>query len=509
MNVLDRVIAALSPERGLARARARAAIQIVMNYKAATPGKRGSSWRRSSSDADAASSKRNLLAFVARDMIRNSPFAARAQMVIANNVVGDGIVWKVQTRSKSKPMQKRLRDILRQHFDTTEIDADGRQNLYGLQRLALNTIIDSGEVLIRRRRRSRSDGFALPFQLQVMEPDFIDTSRDGLVTGVAQGNTVREGIEYNGIGQRVAYWLFPEHPGTDRLGARIYTSRRVPASEILHIYRQDRPGQMRGVSWFAPVALAIQDLADAQDAHLMRQKIAACFAGFRVAPEGDLVGDAANKDANGDDNPGGLNSIQPGRIQNLRPGEDIKFSTPPSVDGFDGFSKLVMQSAAAGLGVTYEALTGDLSNVNFSSARMGRMEMDRNVSSWQWLMLIPQMLQPIARWTLEALPQASGVQLPRDLELVWVPPHRMMVDPNREIAALRDKVKAGFASRQGVVRELGFDPEDLTAEQIEDMESCTATGLRFDSDVHFQTQFAGSGGEAARLPGPNNGENNE
>ncbi len=506
MNLLDRVIAQLSPRRGLDRARARAALDLVMNYRATTTGKRGSSWRRASSDADAASSRRNVLAYVARDMIRNSPFAARAQSVIANNVIGDGIVWKIQTDAKAKPIRKRLSAVLKRHFDTTDVDADGRQNLYGLQRLALNTIIDSGEVLVRRRRRRLGDGLALPFQLQVMEPDFIDTARDGLVAGVPEGNYVREGIEYNQIGQRVAYWLFPEHPGTNRPGARIYTSRRVPASEILHIYRQDRPGQMRGVSWFAPVALAIQDLADAQDAHLMRQKIAACFAGFRVAPEDDRIGDAANKDANGDDNPAGLNSISPGRIQNLRPGEDIKFSSPPGVDGFDAFAKMVLQSAAAGLGITYEALTGDLSNVNFSSARMGRMEMDRNVSSWQWLMMVPQMMQPIGRWTLEALQQVAAVQVPRDLELAWVPPHRMMVDPNREIAALRDKVKAGFASRQGVVRELGFDPEDITAEQIEDMAICVATGLRFDSDVNFQSQFAGDGG---RAPATTNGDQNE
>lgn len=489
MNILDRVIAALDPRRGLARVRARAALDVIMSYKAATAGKRGSSWRRSNSDADAASGRRSILAFVARDMIRNSPFAVRAQTVIANNVVGDGITWKVMTEAKSKPNLKRLRAVLKQHFDTTDIDADGRHNLYGLQRLALNTVVESGEVLIRRRRRRLSDGLGVPFQLQVMEPDYIDASRDGLVAGVPEGNIVKEGIEYNTIGQRVAYWLFPDHPGTATRLKGNYTSRRVLASEILHIYRQDRPGQMRGVSWFAPVAMALQDLSDAQDAHLMRQKIAACFAAFRVAPEEERVGDPANKDALGEDNPGGLNSLQPGRIQNLKPGENIVFSSPPGVDGFDAFGRMVLQSAAAGLGITYEALTGDLSNVNFSSGRMGRMEMDRNVSSWQWLMLVPQMMQPISLWTIEALTQVASVQVPRDLQLGWVPPHRIMVDPSREIAALRDKVKAGFASRQGVVRELGFDPEDLLMEQIEDMETCKDTGLRFDSDVSFQGQF--------------------
>jgi lambda family phage portal protein len=494
MNLLDRMIAAVSPQRALSRIRARVALDVMMNYHAATNGKRGASWRRTSADADAASGKRQVLAFVARDMVRNTPFATRAQAVIANNVVGDGIIWKLQSGAKRGP--EALRRVLKAHFDTTAIDADGRQNLYGLQRLVMNGIVDSGEMLIRRRRRSRRDGLPLPFQLQVMEPDFIDTTRDGLVAGAGEGNTVREGIEYDGIGRRVAYWLYPEHPGARVRLTGTYVSRRVPASEILHIYRQDRAGQMRGVTWFAPVALAMQDMADAQDAQIMRQKIAACFAAFRTSPEDEQVGDPANRNAAGQDDPAGLSSMIPGRIQNLRPGEDIKFSAPPAVDGYDEFTRNVLRSAAAGLGMTYEALTGDLSRVNFSSARMGRMEMDRNVSAWQWLMMIPQMMQPIADWTMEAIDVAGDIRRPKGVELVWVPPHRMLVDPAREIPALADKVRAGFASRQGVVRELGYDPEELLEEQIEDRAVCAVHDLRFDSDVHFGT------GAPAVLPDP-------
>ena len=64
--------------------------------------------------------------------------------------------------------------------------------------------------------------------------------------------------------------------------------------------------------------------------------------------------------------------------------------------------------------------------------------MDRNVTAWQWLMLIPQMLQPIGQWMLEAW----RLESPRravPVRLDWVPPNRMMVDPNRELSALRDK----------------------------------------------------------------------
>ena len=466
-NPIDTLLRELFPQRALTRARARIALDAMMHYEAATTTHRGKSWRPVPSDADGAAVYRARLTYVVRDMIRNTPFAARARQVVTNNVVGDGIIPKIV--AKDATIEAEAMALVSAHLDTTAIDADGRNNLYGLQQLAMGTVFDSGEVLIRRRRRLMSDGLPLPFQIQILEPDFIDAWRSGTLRG---GNEIRDGIEYDGIGRRVAYYLHSEHPGATFRTRMRNMSRRVPASEILHIYRQDRPGQMRGVTWLAPVALSLQDLHDHQDAQLMRQKIAACFAAFRVTP------DDGNDSANIGD------TIIPGRIQNLAPGEDIRFAVPPGVEAYDEFTKAVLRSAAAGIGVTYEALSGDLSGVNFSSARMGRMEMDRNVSSWQWLLMIPQMLQPIGSWFIEAAGIALARQFkPGDITVGWVPPHRALVDPTREIPALRDKVRAGFASRQSVVRELGFDPDEVTREIVRDNEMADEHKLSFDSDA--------------------------
>lgn len=478
MSLIDRAIAGLSPAWAYRRAQARAALNVLAHYDAATTGNRGASWKRSSSDADGAAGNRARIAFTGRDMMRNTPLALRAQQVIVNNVIGDGIIWKVNggTDRRKKALQKALKT----HFDTTAIDADGRSNLYGLQRLVKNAVVADGEVLLRRRRRSNRDGLALPFQIEVLEIDHLDTARDGVLGYIGAEGEVREGIEYDAIGRRIAYWLFPRHPGAMTTWRGGLESKRVLATEIIHIYRQDRPKQMRGVSWFAPVALALQDLADGQDAQIMRQKIAACFAAFRIAPEADY---AASTTETAD--VAGLGTLVPGRIQNLAPGEDIRFSAPPAVDGYDTFTRLVLQTVASGMGITYEALSGDLSKVNFSSGRMGRMEMDRNVSAWQWLLMIPQMMQPLAAWALEAWALGNGLRPDDDMEIQWVPPHRMLVDPAREIVALRDEVKAGFASRQGQIRRLGYDPEDILAEQIADRAQSETYHLRFDSDIHF------------------------
>lgn len=470
MNMLDRVIAQFAPGVAAERMRNRLILQaMTMRYDAATSGNRGGSWHKSRADADNAARQRDRLAFVARDMVRNTAFAGRAKQVIANNVVGDGIIPKVMVKG-SKAKAEALQMAIEAHFDTTAIDVHGRQNLYGLQRLAVDTVVESGEVLVMRHRRSRTDGFALPFQIEVMEPDFFVEDRDGLLPS---GGEVRDGIEYNAAGQRTHYHLYEQHPGAMKNLKASSAVRRVPASEVLHIYRQDRPGQMRGVSWFAPVAMLMQDQADMQDAQLMRQKIAACFAAFRHLPEAETPAQTEERAAG---------TLVPGRIESLLPGEEITFSTPPAATGYDEFSRNTYRAVAAGMGITYEALTGDLSNVNFSSARMGRAEMNRNVSGWQWLMMVPQFLQPLALWAIEGFQLLNG-PLPKGSHLTWVPPYRELVDPTREIPALVDKIRAGLASRHGTIRELGFDPEKIDAELKAEMDKADALGLTFDTDA--------------------------
>ncbi|MFL2777744.1 MAG: phage portal protein [Paracoccus marcusii] len=413
-------------------------------------------------------------------MIRNSPFAARVQQVISGNVVGDGIIPKVQV-SKGLPeaVQKRMRDrgleLIEDHLDTTAIDRAGLQNFYGLQTTAMNTIIDAGEVLIRRHRPANR-GLDIPLQIEVLEPDYIDDSRWGQSL---DENEIREGIEYDGNGDRVAYWLYAQLPGGEwRPDSFPSASERVHAEDIIHVFRVDCPGQTRGISWYTPIAEKLLNLDDSEDAHLMRQKIAACFAAFhRSGPEG-----GARTDLGG--------TLQPGVIMQISQDEEMEFSAPPEVGGFDEFGRSVLRSAAMGVGITYEALTGDLTGVNFSSARIGRLEMDRNISRWQWLMMVPMFLQRFGGWFVEAWAEAEGdekfqrliLENPKTVKMTWVPPHRILVDPAREFGALSDAVRSGFQSRQGVVRQLGVDPERLLQEKLQDKDEADRMGLLFDSD---------------------------
>lgn len=492
MNWLDRVIIALSPERGLQRVKAKRAADVLMRYDVEQPGRRTKSLRPNALDADGATDRRRRIAFIARDMVRNNPIALRAQSVVTGNVVGDGVIPALFGASERS--RRRFEALVKAHLDTTAVDADGRCNLYGLQRLAMNAVCADGEVLIRIRRRPAADGMALPFQLQMLEADYIDESKETLASPI-DGVTIRQGIEYDARGRRLAYWLFDDHPGAARLNSS--RSRRVPASEVIHVYRQDRPGQQRGVSWLAPVAMQLQDLADYLDAQLVRQKIAACLAGFRTTEDGEPETSAADP----------LAKLSPGAIYQLSPGEDIRFSDPPQVTGLTEFTTASLRAIAGGIGITYEALTGDLGGVNYSSGRMGRMEMDRNVSAWQWLMLIPQMMDPIGRLILDTWQAMPGaVDNLRGAQVIWTPPARVIVDPAKEYAAMQQAVRAGFRSWSDTVRALGYDPEDVAAELAADAARFDRLGLTVDSDARSGASGAARSGQDV-TPQENGGPN--
>jgi lambda family phage portal protein len=469
VNALDRAIVAIAPETGLRRLRAKRAAAALMNYDIANGGRRTKSTRYRSTDADAASNRRLYASFAARDLVRNNPVATRARDVLVSNIIGDGIIPSLAASRGGT--RARFLELVKVHCDTTAIDADGRCNLYGLQRVIMAAVVTDGEVLVRVRRRRPSDGLALPFQLQVLEADYLDESADILNPN---GAMIRDGIEYDAIGRRVAYHLYDHHPGSDhRLNGR--QSRRVPASEIIHVQRVDRPGQQRGVSWFAPVAVQMQDLGDYLDAQVVRQKIAACFAAFHISADAE-PNDAVVP-----------SKLSPGFVGKLGAGDDVKFSSPPAVDGLDTFVKTAMQAIASGLGITYEALSGDLSQVNFSSGRMGRMEMDRNISAWQWLMLRPQLLDPIAALILEAWQIMEPTRALRGAAVDWTPPARVIIDPAKEIPAMRDAIRAGLRSWQSTVRALGYDPETVANEMAEDAARFDAIGVVPESDPRSGT----------------------
>jgi lambda family phage portal protein len=236
---------------------------------------------------------------------------------------------------------------------------------------------------------------------------------------------------------------------------------------------------VRGVPWGSAVLLNLKDLRDYEDAQLLKQKLAACFTAFVVETEAPELALGETSLAE---------TLEPGAIELLPPGRDIKFATPPSADGYSDYVKMLLHKIAAGYGITYEALTSDLSQVNYSSGRMGWLEFQRNIETWRWQILIPQMCDPIWRWFVEAAGAGRPQNPLADVSIVWTPPRREMIDPTKEYPATRDAIRSGLKTWSEAVRELGEDPEAVLAELQADAQRLSELGIVLDSDPRQDPQ---------------------
>lgn len=453
MNVIDNVIKYVAPKTALHRAQARKAMEVMSKraYDGAAKGRRTGDWWTTGASANM--EVHTALAWLrnrSRELVRNNPNAKNSVRVVANNTVGTGIMPTPKfTGKNAKKVNDTLKDKWKVWADKIGCDFDGQLNMYGIQHLVMKAVAESGECLVRR---VHSTDPKFPLKLQVLEADFIDTYKHELVFD-DKGLRRYYGIEYNRKGERVGYWIYKMHP----VEFGFMESVLVPAADILHIYEVERPGQIRGVPFNAASMLRMRDLDKYEDAELIRQQIAACFTVF-ITSDGEDDG-ATGAGTN-------LEKVEPGIIEHLKPGKTVTFATPPITQGYETYTKTIKQSVAAGNGVTYEAMTGDLSNVNFSSGRMGWLETQRNFAHWQWNMLIPKLCDPIYNWFVEANGLLGNIPIGLDIPVGWTPPRREMIDPLKEGKAQELQMRSMVKSWGETVKENGYNPEEVMAELI-------------------------------------------
>jgi lambda family phage portal protein len=469
MNLLDKAISVVAPHVALQRARSRVALELTtgylerhaqrFRYDGATAGRRAHGWYAASTDANVELMGSLIwLRNRSRDLIRNNPYAARAVEELAGNVVGTGIVPKAKTGNTA------IDKIIDAEwpFFADGCDTPQRLDFYGMQTLTVRTMAESGEAIVRFRPRPADAGLRVPLQLQMLEADFLDQARTmGLVNG-----HVMEGVQFDELGRRVAYWLFSYHPG----GVLILNprggivSQPVPADQIMHVYRVLRPGQVRGVPWLAPVMMALRDLDDYCDAERVRKKVEACVTAFVQQPEGidgDPLGLAGTDPSSGLQ----VESFQPGMVEYLKPGQEIKFNNPPAAGGYREYKMTELQGIMAGIGLPYELGTGDMSQVNYSSWRGGMLGFRNTVEAFRWLTLIPLFAMPVWRRFIDTLtlqgkiPQGVATNPKISLRSVqWTAPRFESVDPVKDAEAVLKDVRMGRKTWFEAVLENGYDP---------------------------------------------------
>lgn len=500
-NFIDRAINIFSPAMYASRLKQRAAAVMLQDqmrrYDAAGTGRRTAGWFAPGTSAQTeVQNAINFLRNRSREMVRNNPYAQNAVREIANNVIGTGIIPKAVGLSKT--FDKRIKNLWATWADGTGCDYDGHTNLYGLQHLAAQTMAESGGAIIRMYTTPGQD---IPLQIQVLEDDYIDTTKFG-ATSDGSGNFIRYGVEFNSKNKVVAYWLWDTHPG-DSMQYTSSTSSRIPASEIIYLFQKLRPGQFRGVPLGHASMLTLKDLSEYEDAQLIRQKIAACFSVF--VTDNDTGGTLGGRTSGGAD--ANLEKVEPGIIEYLPPGKQVTMANPPDAGAnYDPYTKSVLRAAAVGYGMDYVTLTGDYTAVNYSSGRMGWLKFQRNIDVLQWNTIIPQMCNKIWDWFIQSA-NIMGYIRQDKVPVRWTPPRRQMIDPVKETKGLEASVRAGFTSWSEAIRQNGDDPDEVLAEMKAAADAFDKLGLKPTCDQRYD-----SGNQAAAVPdnqdNPDNNNNN-
>ena len=467
-------------------------------YDGTGGGRRALAWMPGNPGAVAALSlAQDELRANSRDLVRRNAWAAAGIDAFVANAIGTGI--KPQSMVQEQATREAIHSLW---WDWCEqADAAGLTDFYGLQALATRAMLEGGEALIRLRYRRVEDGLPVALQIQVLEAEHLPTTMNRDLPG---GNVIRSGIEFDRLGRRVAYHLYRSHPNDGLLAPMSsqggMDTVRVDASEVIHLFRPLRPGQIRGEPWLTRALVKLNELDQYDDAELVRKKTAAMFAGFitRMAPEDNLMGESA-ADANGV----ALAGLEPGTLQILEPGEDIKFSAPADVgSSYAEFMRQQFRAVAAAMGITYEMLTGDLTQVNYSSIRAGLLEFRRRCEALQHGVIVHQLCRPIWRAWMDQAVLEGAIDLPgyrkdrRTYQAAkWIPQGWSWVDPQKEFNAMKLAIRAGLMSRSEAISGNGYDAEDVDREIAADNARADALGLVFDSDARH---------DQAHVPDPTN-----
>lgn len=441
-NFIDRVVGYISPQAGLKREQARLAQEQIRDYNAASRGRRrGNLLNRSTSAAREVSRAADRLAGVSQELVRNNPLAQRIKMIMASNVAGDGI--RVDITGSNQRVNTDFTNYFEGWANTTACDFDGHYNLFGLQWLAIATVVESGGVLVRFHI---NNALRYPLSIQLIEQTYLDTTMDTQNDG--DGGQIIDGIQYDKAGQITHYHILIDNNGTNTDGTPTRRSYRR-GDEMVHIFRKERPGQHLGVSWLAQVATHLDRYDTLQDAKVTQQQIAACLA--------VIVTEANTALGSKTDTPM-IDRVEPGMIEYVGAGSTVTTVTPPRADDSASFITELKNDIAVGAGLNYQQLTGDYSKFNFASGRMGKIEFNLMLDMAQKFMLLPA-LNTIMDKLFSIYQLQAGTNAKINAE--WVFPPRAAVDPSEEVETVKNKVRSALMTPQTAAKMFGTKLETV------------------------------------------------
>lgn len=446
-----------------------------------------------SADQDVRSGHGRLVAR-SREMCRNDANAKRFLGLVHQNIIGPrGIRFQSRIRtpdgkSFDRELNRRVEEAWAEWTAPENASADGRLSFTDIERMIARGTPRDGESLVRFL-----PGFDNPFgfALQVLDPDVLDITHE---RAPARGQTeIRGGVELDGWGRRIAYHVYDGHP-SEHLGRQ---GSRIPlrADQVAHLYIPERVGQTRGVPWFAAAMIATRMLDGYREAELVAARISASKMGFFTPDENAPVPDP-NSNAGAVEDFG--MEAEPGKFGMTPYGYKFDAWDPQHPNSaYEAFEKAILRHIAAGLEVSYSSLTGDLSDVNYSSIRAGLLaERDvwRALQFWMIEHFHRRVFRAWLPWAITTgrldVPMSEARRLGAH---EWQPRGWDWVDPQKDVEASIMARRAGLDSLTRIAASQGRDVEEIFREIQREEELAEEFGLELDLDTR------------SRGPAPTNG----
>lgn len=420
----------------------------------------------------------------ARELVRNNDTASRYKGLVEENVVGDeGIRMQSQVKRDGEldlELNQRIEDAFNRWAEDPSVD--GQFHWTELQALVVGGVPQDGESLVRMVGGYGGNRFR--FALHVMDPDQLDhefNREAGQAPNGSRRNEVRYGVERDRWGRPVAYHCWDHHP-TEYSG-RGRERIRIPASELLHLFRPGRVNQSRGIPWYTPALLKLHMTGKYEEAELVASRMAAAKGGFFEKKEESPVGDPNVKGS-------GKSirfEIEPGKMDALPVGWSFKEWDPQHpTTAFKDFHKAMVRGIASGLNVSYTSLANNLEDINFSSIRAGLLnERDawRKIQKWMIHRFHHRVFHEWMKWAITS----GELQLPtyevdRWARARWQPRGWPWVDPVKDITAAAMERRMGLNSLTRIAAERGRDLEEVFREIQQEEQLAEQLGIELTTD---------------------------
>ena len=417
-----------------------------------------------------------------RSFARNNSLGRKFFGLVQSNIVGPkGIQLQVNARTPRGKMNTNLNKQIETEFwkwgFAETCSASGKLNWIAFQNLVIKHLSRDGEALIQLVKSNNKYGLSL----KVIPVEYLDEQ----YTDTKNGNRIVMSIEVDNDWKPVAYWLTT--PVSNMMFANDQERRRVrvPADQIIHafIVAEDEE-QVRGIPWTHATMVSALFLSRLDDSVLLNVTNAANTLGFI---KNSIPDENANEWTGEEGEPPPLYvNRDPMSFTELDAGQDIqKFSSEQPHQNLTEYAKRIETSGiAAGLDVPYFELTGDLSEVNFSSARIGLAQSRDNWRGLQGWFAEAVCLPIYKAWVKSAIGINGILNIsPRDYDEIQMPEWQgrrwEYIEPLKDAQADALAIATGTRTLKGILAERGIDFDDHVAELVEVKTILEEKGLDF------------------------------